>query len=157
MTQGVKITEHFAQRLASTVRRVDAMSPGFGDGKIPTRFEDRPAWSDGGSPIRLGQFTGPWSNDPPGNVKVVQLYKKHPTSSSPSAWIPDEGNVAVTVNLFSYIPTPRGGPTYRWAALVKVSDGSYTYQTGSYTNVDGVDVPDTATATSLWLLISAQC
>jgi hypothetical protein len=40
MTQGVKITESFAQRIATTVRRVDAMSTSFGDGKIPTRFEE---------------------------------------------------------------------------------------------------------------------
>ena len=40
MTQGVRITENFAMRIASTVRRVDAMPISFGDGKIPVRFED---------------------------------------------------------------------------------------------------------------------
>ena len=42
MSQGVRITESFAQRIASTVRRVDAMPISSGDGKIPVRFEEGP-------------------------------------------------------------------------------------------------------------------
>jgi len=69
------------------------------------------------STIRMGQFTGAWSNQPPDNIKTVQLYKKHPTSGSPNAFVPDDGNIVVAINLFSYIPTPRGGPSSLWAAL----------------------------------------
>jgi hypothetical protein len=158
MSTGVKITEHFAQRIASTIRRVEAIPDASSGGKIPVRFEERLfAGGGGGTPIRIAQFSDEWSNDPPGNVKVCQLYKKHPTSTSASAWIPDEGEFAVAVNLFSYIPTPRGGPIYRWAALIPIASGEYTYPTGNVTYVEGVETPETATTSQLWLLLAAQC
>jgi hypothetical protein len=88
----------------------------------------------GGGGIRIGQFSGVWPKDPGqgglDNVKTVQIYKKNATSTSPNAWVP-AGETASVVNLFSYVPTPRGGPTSMWCAI---------------TSVEGT-----------WILIAAEC
>jgi hypothetical protein len=105
MSQGVKITESFAQRIAATVRRVDAMPAGFGDGKIPTRFEDGPVWkTGGGSSISLGSYSTVGTSWLKGTFKTVTLYDVN-ESGTPvprySAGVPATTQV---LNLFVTIP-----------------------------------------------------
>jgi len=169
MTQGVRITESFAQRIASTVRRVDAMPTVFGDGKIPTRFEDvqRPGGvSVSGPTIRLGQFSGPWYNEPgesgADNVKLVKLYVQPSPAAGANDWVSEldsdgEEVIAVTLNLFSYIPTRSGNDSYMWCAVIPISDQSGEYWSGGYDYIDGQDVPRMKPYSKLWLLLAAEC
>lgn len=119
-----------------------------------------------GSTIRLGQFTGAWYNEPgesgSDNVKLVKLYVQNATPSGPNDWVPEldgdgEEVVAVTLNLFSYIPTRSGNDSYMWCAVLPISDVSGEYWTGAYDNVDGQDVPVMRPYTTLWLLLAAEC
>lgn len=165
MSNGVKITEHFAQRIASTIRRVEAMPDATGSGKIPTRFEDRP-FAAGGTPIRLGQFTGPWPNEPGAtgvdNLKPVKLYVQPSDSDGANDWVPEldgDGDevLAITLNLFSYIPTRSGNDSYMWCSIIPISENGGQYWTGAYNSVDGEDVPVFRPYSSLWLLLAAEC
>jgi hypothetical protein len=70
MSGGVKITEHFALRMASTIRRVEAMSETSGGGKIPVRFEDRNQQQP--DPVRLGKTTSAWNK---GTTATITLYE----------------------------------------------------------------------------------
>jgi hypothetical protein len=78
----------------------------------------------GGGGVRIGQFAGAWPKDPgtsgTENVKTVMLYDKSTTNASPNAWQPS-GVTVSAVNLFAYVPTPRGGPTSMWCAISLVS------------------------------------
>ena len=98
MTQGVRITESFAQRIASTVRRVDAMPTVFGDGKIPTRFEDGPVRATGGGAgVVEAYFTGGWVK---GATKQIVFLSNTATTAS-------------AINLIRSVPINAGGQTSR--------------------------------------------
>jgi len=164
--QGVRITDHFAQRIKSTILKVDAMPDATGSGKIPVRFEDRPVAAGEGSTIRLGQFTGAWPNEPgetgSDNVKLVKLYVQAPSPTGPNDWVPEldgdgEEVLAVTMNLFSYIPTRSGNDSYMWCAILPISNVGGEYFAGTYEFVDGQDVPVMKPYSQLWLLLAAEC
>ena len=112
MTQGVRITESFAQRIASTVRRVDAMSLVTGDGKIPTRFEDgpvRPTGGGGGGGVEA-YYTGGWVK---GATKQIRFLASTATTAS-------------AVNLLRTVPIA-SGQTARWCLVCPRSTDSTTY------------------------------
>jgi hypothetical protein len=102
MTQGVKITESFAQRIATTVRRVDAMSLSFGDGKIPTRFEDS-TLRQAASSVKIGAYSTAGTQWEKGTFKTVNLYEV-----SNGALVPKYSNgspeTASVLNIFVTIP-----------------------------------------------------
>ncbi|MEI8080606.1 MAG: hypothetical protein WCI74_02025 [Actinomycetes bacterium] len=123
-----------------------------------------------GSAIRLGQFTGNWYNEPgisgADNVKLVKLYVQSPDASgatSANDWIPElDGSgdevIAVTLNLFSYIPTRSGNDSSMWCAVMPLSDLAGEYWTGSYEYVEGgPDAPIMRPYSKLWLLLAAEC
>lgn len=163
---GVKITEHFAHRLKTTVLRVDSMPEFSGNGKIPVRFEDRIGSTPAAS-IRLGQFSGYWPNEPgqsgSDNIRLVKLYVQNSNASGPNDWVPEldgdgEEVIAVTLNLFSYIPTRSGNDSYMWCAVLPISNVDGEYFTGSYQpDENGADVPVLKPYTKLWLLLAAEC
>ena len=104
MTQGVRITESFAQRIASTVRRVDAMPISFGDGKIPTRFEDFTLQKAAtGSSVSIGAYSTAGTQWEKGTFKTVNLYEV-----SSGALVPKYSNgspeTASVLNIFVTIP-----------------------------------------------------
>lgn len=120
----------------------------------------------GQSTVRLGQFTGNWCNEPgvsgADNVKLVKLYVQPPNSAGANDWVPEldsngEEVIAVTLNLFSYIPTRSGNDSHMWCAVLPISDAAGEYWTGSYDNVEGVDVPIMRPYSKLWLLLAAEC
>lgn len=59
--QGYRIAPTFAERIATTVKRVEAMPFRVGTVPMPVRFEDNGAGGGGGTSIRLFSFTGPWA------------------------------------------------------------------------------------------------
>ena len=98
MSQGVRITENFAMRIASTVRRVDAMSPVTGDGKIPTRFEEGPVWAaPAASGVFEAYFTGGWVK---GTTKPISFASNTATT-------------AAAINLIRSVPISGSGATAR--------------------------------------------
>jgi hypothetical protein len=103
MSQGVKITESFAQRIASTVRRVDAMPLSFGDGKIPTRFEDSTLRQAAGSSVKIGAYSTAGTQWEKGTFKTVNLYEV-----SNGTLVPKYSNgspeTASVLNIFVTIP-----------------------------------------------------
>ena len=124
------------------------------------------AGSGGGSTIRLGQFSGPWYNEPgesgADNVKLVKLYVQPSQSAGANDWVPEldangEEVIAVTLNLFSYIPTRSGNDSYMWCALLPISDQGGEYWSGGYDYIDGQDVPRMKPYSKLWLLLAAEC
>ncbi len=133
--------------------------------EVPTRLQGMPS-RRGGSTIRLGQFTGAWYNEPgqtgSDNLKLVKLYVQPSNASTPNDWVPEldgdgEEVVAVTMNLFSYIPTRSGNDSYMWCAVLPISSVDGEYWTGAYDNVDGQDVPVMRPYNTLWLLLAAEC
>jgi len=165
---GYKISENFAQRMKSTILAVERMPLSATAGKIPVRFEDKPVVGNGGggTTIRLGQFTGSWYNEPglsgADNVKLVKLYIQEADAGGANDWVPEldsdgEEVIAVTLNLFSYIPTRSGNDSYMWCAVLPISDAEGEYWTGSYEWDGAQDVPIMKPYTKLWLLLAAEC
>ena len=73
MNLGVKITEHFAQRMASTIRRVDGMPLSTGDGKIPVRFEESAIFGKGSAYFRLTESLTPCFSALGDEVQIVNI------------------------------------------------------------------------------------
>lgn len=158
-------------KLTDVFARMDEISLGReGGGEIPVRLQDmrRPGGGGGGATlsVRLGQFTGSWYNEPgtsgADNVKLVKLYVQPSDSGGANDWVPElDANgdevIAVTLNLFSYIPTRSGNDSYMWCAVLPISTASGEYWTGSYDFVNGQDVPVMRPYTNLWLLLAAEC
>lgn len=76
---GYKISEHFAQRMKSTILRVEGMPLSTGDGTIPVRFDERP--SIVGDSIQRAKFKGSWLV---GEAKTVTLVTDTSTASTVS-------------------------------------------------------------------------
>lgn len=109
---GVKITEHFAQRMKSTILRVEAMPLSSGEGKIPVRFDERPAVVAGGT--HLGKTTAAWSK---GTSATITLYE---AGSAGSETISTSGTTAVIAyNKFAAVASGKwvwlqSGPFGAW-------------------------------------------
>jgi hypothetical protein len=132
--------------------------------KFDARFEDIPrrAAASGGLPIRLAQTSGPWPNEPPLNVKAVQLFKQPDNPAGPADWVPETDEFgdpvfAVAINWFSHIPVGQGD-LIKWCAIVPISDLPGEYDTGQViSSLDGPDVPIMRPYGKLWLLIALEC
>jgi hypothetical protein len=155
-------------KLRDVIARVDGTPLGSGGAaRVPVRLQTMaPRRGGGGTTIRLGQFTGAWYNEPgqtgSDNLKLVKLYVQPSNASTPNDWVPEldangEEVVAVTMNLFSYIPTRSGNDSYMWCAVLPISSVDGEYWTGAYDNVEGQDVPVMRPYTTLWLLLAAEC
>ena len=124
MSLGVKITENFAQRMASTIRRVDAMPLSTGDGKIPVRFEEGPAagGGGGGSSVSVGTYGTAGSQWEKGATLTVHEYELSATEGGGYTIVPkyiDGSPVTVSVlNLFVTIPP--NYDTVRYCAYASV-------------------------------------
>jgi hypothetical protein len=162
MSRAGKIAEGTFQRMARATVGFENM----GRNMPPIKFRQPGGDDGGGSPIRLGQFTGWWVNEPgltgANNLKLVKLYVQPSDASGSNDWVPElDGNgdevIAVTLNLFSYIPTRSGNDSSMWCAVVPISDVAGEYWTGSYDYIDGVDVPTMRPYSKLWLLLAAEC
>jgi len=162
MARTVRLTEDAARRMAAATRAYERGNRN----QSPIMF--RQTGGDGASApaMRIGQFTGAWYNEPGAtgadNVKLVKLYVQPANASTPNDWVPEldadgEEVLAVTLNLFSYIPTRSGNDAFLWCAVVPLSDVSGEYWAGGYENIDGQDVPIMRPYSKLWLLLSAEC
>lgn len=160
MSKPVAFSEDGARRVIAATKAYESGSRNMS----PIAF--RQVADDGGSPIRIGQFTGNWYSEPGAtgvnNVKLVKLYVQPPNSTGANDWVPElDSNgdevIAVTLNLFSYIPTRSGNDSSMWCAVIPISSRPGEYWTGSYDYVDGVDVPIMRPYSNLWLLLSAEC
>lgn len=106
-------------------------------------------------PIRLGQFNGPWPNEPGYNIKLVKLFVQPDNPSGPSDWIPELENgqikTVVTLNFLSYIPSKAGSDRNLWCTVVPISNksGVYEYSIGEQTFTKNYD--------KLWMLLGAEC
>jgi hypothetical protein len=162
MARGFLISDGLRQDIKRTIARVDGMPDGPGATKIPTRFETIPARGGGGGlPIRLGQTAGVWPNEPPLNVKAVQLFKQPDDPAGPADWVPETDEFgdpvfAVTINWFSHVPVGQGD-LIKWCAVVPISDLAGEFDTGQKTYNDGVESPIMRPYNKLWLLIAAEC
>lgn len=116
--QGVMLRQKDAQRVFNVVHWYENNNRPRNPSKLPR------APGGGGSGIRIGQFAGAWPKEPgtsgTDNVKSVNLYERNASSASPNSWVPS-GQTVSAVNLFAYVPTPRGGPTSMWCAVTQVS------------------------------------
>lgn len=65
---GYKISEHFAERIKSTIQKVDSMPASFGDGLIPRRHEERLS-GRGGTAIYEATFSGGWVKGAPKQIR----------------------------------------------------------------------------------------
>jgi hypothetical protein len=157
--QTVRFSTGDAKRIANTVRAYES-------GRRPRNPSTLPRAAGGGggvaSTIRLGQFTGFWPNEPgesgADNVKRVKLYVQEQNATGANDWIPEtDGNgnevIAVTINLFSYIPTRSGNDSYMWCAVTPISSVPGDYPAGGYSG----NTPIMTEYEQLWLLISAEC
>jgi hypothetical protein len=152
-----------AARIGKVVRSVEAGNRA-GKGLVfgALSFGD----SASGPSIRLGQFTGSWYNEPglsgADNVKLVKLFVQPENPTGANDWVPEldgdgEEVIAVTLNLFSYIPTRSGNDSYMWCAVIPISSKPGEYWTGFYDYIDGQDVPAMRPYSRLWLLLAAEC
>jgi len=158
----VSFTESAASRIAAATlayERGRRDMPGI-------KFRQTGDGDGGGSTIRLGQFSGSWYNEPgesgADNVKLVKLYVQNSDATGANDWVPEldgdgEETIAVTINLFSHIPTRSGNDSYMWCAVVPISEVSGEYWAGGYDYIDGQDVPRMKPYTQLWLLLAAEC
>ena len=160
-SQPVYFTKKDAARIANVVHHHETSSRPRNPSFLP-----RAPGGGGGSPIRLGQFTGPWVNEPgetgADNVKLVKLYVQPDDAGSANDWVPEldgdgEEVIAVTLNLFSYIPTRSGNDSYMWCAVIPISSVEGEYWSGGYDSTGGSDVPIMKPYTQLWLLLAAEC
>lgn len=165
MAKQASFTVADAERIGRAVRKVesgsrDSSGPSFGF------REAAQAAAPAASTIRLGQFSGLWYNEPgesgADNVKLVKLYVQPSDSTGANDWVPEldgdgEEVIAVTVNLFSYIPTRSGNDSYMWCAVLPISNQGGEYWSGGYDYIDGQDVPRMKPYSNLWLLLAAEC
>jgi hypothetical protein len=157
MAKKVSFSEADARRIASTVR---AHERGNRD-QAPVFFRQVADDAGGGLPIRLGQTAGVWPNEPPLNVKAVQLFKQPDDPAGPADWVPETDEFgdpvfAVTINWFSHVPVGQGD-LIKWCAVVPISDLSGEFDTGQKTYNDGVESPIMRPYEKLWLLIAVEC
>jgi hypothetical protein len=123
-----------------------------------------PRFPGGGvaSTIRLAQTSGEWANEPPLNVKAVQLFIQPDNPSGPADWIPETDEfgdpvIAVTINWFSHVPVGQGD-VIKWCAIVPISDLEGSYDTGQViSSPDGPDQPIMKAYEKLWLLLAVEC
>ena len=162
-TERVTFTKPAAERIAKVVRTVEGGNRDCG----PLTFGARFASSSRGSlPIRLAQTSGLWRNEPPLNVKAVQLFRQQTREEldrdpQPWEWVPETDEFgdpvfAVTINWFSHVPTGQGDQL-KWCAVVPISDLAGEYDTGQVTSNDGVEEPIMRPYSKLWLLIAVEC
>ena len=158
MARRVTFNETDAGRISKTVR---AYERGNRD-MPPIKFRTVSDEGGGGAlPIRLAQTSGEWKNEPPFNVKAVQLFKQPDSPAGPSDWVPDldeygDPVFAVAINWFSHVPTGQGD-LIKWCAIVPISDLAGEYDTGQKTYNDGVESPIMRAYSKLWLLIAVEC
>ena len=121
MSTGVKITENFAQRMASTIRRVDAMPLSTGDGKIPVRFDDRPA-PGGGSSVSVGTYGTAGSQWEKGATLTVHEYELSATEGGGYTIVPKYiGGSPATVSVLNlFVTIPPNYDTVRYCAYASV-------------------------------------
>lgn len=117
---GYKITDHFAQRIKSTILKVDAMPGMSSSGKIPVRFEDRPSGGGDGSLIRMGTYNTNGTQWEKGSSYPVHVYKV----SDSGALLPQYSNGSPTIvnvlNLFVTIPP--NTDRVRYCAFAKIDE-----------------------------------
>lgn len=108
----------------------------------------------GGSPIRLGRFSGFWSNSMGRNIKSVTLYIQNPDHlDDPFDWIQDTDQdnnplTATVLNLFAYIPSKGNSDRELWCYITPFGgSGSYPDPYSNYT-IKEYD--------QLWLLLGAE-
>lgn len=111
--------------------------------------------------IRLAQTSGVWPNEPPLNVKAVQLFKQPAEPAGPADWIPETDEFgdpvfAVAINWFSHVPVGQGD-LIKWCAVVPISNLEGEYDTGQVTYQDGQEIPIMRPYSKLWLLIAVEC
>ncbi|MFM8494792.1 MAG: hypothetical protein ACKOEM_04620 [Planctomycetia bacterium] len=133
----------------------------------PIRFRTAVGDEAGGSlPIRLAQTSGVWPNEPPLNVKAVQLFRQQTEEElgrlpQPWEWVPETDEYgdpvfAATINWFSHVPTGQGD-LLKWCSVVPISDLAGEYDTGQVTYEDGEEIPIMRPYDKLWLLIAVEC
>lgn len=153
----VALTEDAARRVAAATL---AYERGNRD-QPPIRFRSVSEDGGGGLPIRLAQTSGVWPNEPPLNVKAVQLFKQPTNPAGPWDWVPETDSFgdpvfAVTINWFSHIPVGQGD-LIKWCSVVPISDLAGSYDTGQVTYEDGQEIPIMRPYDKLWLLIAVEC
>lgn len=95
---GVKITEHFAQRMKSTILRVEAMPLSSSGGSVPVRFDEPLTKISSGGGVVEAFYTGGW---PKGTEKQI-------------TFLSNTASTALAVNLLRSVPLVTGGvPTAR--------------------------------------------
>lgn len=121
MNSGVRITEHFAQRMASTIRRVDAMPLASGDGKIPVRFDDRPT-PGGGASVSVGTYGTSGAQWEKGATLTVHEYELSATEGGGYEIVPKySGGSPVTVSVLNlFVTIPPNYDTVRYCAYTSV-------------------------------------
>lgn len=159
----VALTEDAARRVAAATL---AYERGNRD-QPPIRFRTAVGDEAGGSlPIRLAQTSGVWPNEPPLNVKAVQLFRQQTEEElgrlpQPWEWVPETDEYgdpvfAATINWFSHVPTGQGD-LLKWCSVVPISDLAGEYDTGQVTYEDGEEIPIMRPYDKLWLLIAVEC
>ncbi len=158
MARKVSFSETDARRIAATVR---AHERGNRD-QPPIRFRTAVGDDGGGAlPLRLAQTSGVWPNEPPMNVKAVQLFIQPDNPQGPWDWVPETDSFgdpvfAVAINWFSHIPVGQGD-IIKWCSVVPISDLAGSYDTGQVTYEDGEEIPIMRPYDKLWLLIAVEC
>lgn len=122
----------------------------------------------GGGGIRLAQTSGEWKNEPPLNVKAVQLFRQQTEEElgrapQPWEWVPETDEFgdpvfAVTINWFSHVPVGQGD-LIKWCAVTPISSLAGEYDTGQVIpDPDGgPPTPIMKPYDQLWLLIAVEC
>ena len=161
MARRVTFNETDAGRISKTVRAYERGNRDMPPIKFRTVSDE-----GGGLPIRLAQTSGLWRNEPPLNVKAVQLFRQQTREEldrdpQPWEWVPETDEYgdpvfAVTINWFSHVPTGQGDQL-KWCAVVPISDLAGEYDTGQVTYNDGEEVPIMRPYDKLWLLIAVEC
>lgn len=156
----VMLTGNAARRINRVVQQVERGNRNT-RGQFITRAQDE-GEGGGGLPIRLAQTSGPWPNEPPLNVKAVQLFKQPANPAGPADWVPETDEFgdpvfAVAINWFSHIPVGQGD-LIKWCAIVPISDLPGEYDTGQViSSIGSPDVPIKRPYGKLWLLLAAEC
>lgn len=163
MARRVTFNENDAQRISRTVRAYER-----GNRDMPgIKFRQISDGDGGAAPaIRLAQTSGQWSNEPPYNVKAVQLFRQQTEvelgrPAQPWEWVPETDEFgdpvfAVAINWFSHVPVGQGD-LIKWCAVIPISNLAGEYDTGQVTYNDGEEVPIMRPYDKLWLLIAVEC